>query len=92
MAKYTQQLDYLFEQKNQTLQNNLTVGYTLPPDLLTRFRLSSFRVFLTSQNLFTLKAYSGFTSELPGDVINSGIELSAYPTTRTVAVGVNIGF
>lgn len=84
--------DYFVESGSFVRINNLTIGYTLSPDVLTRLHLSSCRVFLTSQNLFTLKAYSGFTSELPGDVINSGIELSAYPTTRTVAVGVNIGF
>lgn len=71
--------------------NNLTVGYTVPPAVLERFHLKSVRVYATSQNLLTLKKYSGFTSELPGDPINSGIELSTYPTTRTIAVGVNIG-
>jgi len=72
--------------------NNLTIGYTFPTDLLTRMKLSSLRAFATSQNLFTLKKYSGFTPELPGDPISSGIELSAYPTTRTVAVGISVGF
>jgi TonB-linked SusC/RagA family outer membrane protein len=72
--------------------NNLTVGYTFPVSSLGKFKLSSFRAFATSQNLFTLKKYSGFTSELPGDPISSGIELSAYPTTRTVAVGISVGF
>jgi TonB-dependent starch-binding outer membrane protein SusC len=59
---------------------------------LSKLRLTSLRVYLTSQNLFTYKQYSGFTAELPGDVIGSGIELSAYPTTRTIAVGLNVGF
>ncbi len=72
--------------------NNLTVGYTFPASSLGKFKLSSLRAFATSQNLFTLKKYSGFTPELPGDPISSGIELSAYPTTRTVAVGISVGF
>lgn len=72
--------------------NNLTIGYTFPSSQLTKLKLSSLRAFATSQNLFTLKKYSGFTPELPGDPINSGIELSAYPTTRTVAIGVTVGF
>jgi TonB-linked SusC/RagA family outer membrane protein len=66
--------------------NNITIGYTFPS---TKYKL---RVFATSQNLFTYKKYSGFTPELPGDPLNSGIELSAYPTTRTVAVGLNVTF
>jgi hypothetical protein len=72
--------------------NNFTIGYTLQKDLLKKVGISTMRMFITSQNLFTYKKYSGFTSELPGDVVNAGIELSSYPTTRTVAVGVNVGF
>lgn len=72
--------------------NNLTLGYTLPGTLLSKIKASNLRVFITAQNLLTLKKYSGFTAELPGDPLNSGIELSAYPTTRTFAAGVNIGF
>jgi TonB-linked SusC/RagA family outer membrane protein len=72
--------------------NNLTVGFSFPQSLLDKIRISNLRVFATSQNLFTYKKYSGFTSELPGDPLNSGIELSAYPTTRTIAVGLNVGF
>jgi TonB-dependent starch-binding outer membrane protein SusC len=72
--------------------NNLTVGYTFPSQTLSRLRISSLRVFATSQNPITYKKYSGFTPELPGDPISSGIELSAYPTTRTIAAGLSVGF
>jgi TonB-dependent starch-binding outer membrane protein SusC len=72
--------------------NNLTIGYTVRPAVVERYHVTGLRLFLTSQNLFTLKKYSGFTPELPGDPISSGIELSAYPTTRTVAVGMNLNF
>jgi TonB-linked SusC/RagA family outer membrane protein len=73
--------------------NNMTIGYTLPEGLLKRVRLSSFRVFLTGQNIWTGQKFSGFTPELPGSSpLNAGIELNAYPTTKTFAVGVNVGF
>lgn len=84
--------DYYVESGTFLRINNLTVGYTFPDALLKKARISSARAFITSQNLFTLKKYSGFTPELPGDPISSGIELSAYPTTRTVAIGLNVGF
>jgi len=72
--------------------NNITVGYTFPTETLSRLKISSLRVFATSQNPITYKKYSGFTPELPGDPISSGIELSAYPTTRTIAAGLSVGF
>ncbi|HEU5290676.1 MAG TPA: TonB-dependent receptor, partial [Cyclobacteriaceae bacterium] len=84
--------DYFVEAGDFLRINNLTVGYTLPQTILQRIKISSLRVFATSQNLLTIKKFSGFTAELPGGPLNSGIELSAYPTTRTIAVGLNVGF
>jgi TonB-dependent starch-binding outer membrane protein SusC len=72
--------------------NNATIGYTFPTSVLQRLHITGLRTFVTSQNPFTYQKYSGFTPELPGDPISSGIELSAYPTTRTIAVGLNVGF
>ena len=73
--------------------NNVTIGYNIPEASLKSLRMTSFRVFLTSQNLWTGKKFSGFTPELPGSSpLNAGIELNAYPTTRTFALGVNVGF
>ncbi|MVM40575.1 hypothetical protein GO730_27725 [Spirosoma sp. HMF3257] len=72
---------------------------------MKKVSLSSVRVFVTGQNLFTLKKYSGFTAELPGFNATSsagivttgspttqGIELNAYPTPSTLVAGLNIGF
>jgi hypothetical protein len=84
--------DYYVESGSFARINNLTIGYTFAKDFLSRAGMTNLRVFATSQNLFTLMKYSGFTAELPGEPISSGIELSAYPTTRTVAVGLNVGF
>jgi hypothetical protein len=54
--------------------------------------ISSLRIFVNAQNPLTLKKYSGFSAELPGSSpTNAGIELSTYPTTRTFAVGLNLG-
>lgn len=84
--------DYFIESGNFYRINNLTVGYTIPTTLLKKLKITSLRFFATSQNLFTLKKYSGFTAELSGSPLDSGIELSSYPTTRTVALGLNLNF
>ncbi len=81
--------------------NNLTIGYTLPDNILSKYKISKLRVYVTAQNLATITGYSGFTPELfnPGDsnhpagsALNSGIELNSYPSTRTFAFGVNLSF
>lgn len=83
---------YYLESGSFVRLNNVTLGYALPEMVLKRLGISTIRVFATLQNIYTNKKYSGFTSELPGDPTKSGIELNAYPTTKTIAFGLNLGF
>lgn len=84
--------DYFVESGTFLRLNNITIGYTLPKSALEKMNIGTLRFYLTSQNLFTAKRYTGFTPELPGSPLESGIELNAYPTTRTYAFGVNVTF
>ena len=74
--------------------NNVTLGYTVQPNVLAKQRvITSLRIYVDAQNPVTLKKYGGFSSELPGSSpTNAGIELGTYPTTRTFAAGINLGF
>lgn len=83
---------YFVESGNYIRLNNVTLSYTLPTTLSEKIHIGTARVFVTAQNILTLKKYSGFTPELLGDPTRAGIELNAYPTTKTVAVGLNVGF
>jgi len=73
--------------------NNIMVGYTMPKRILNGQKvITDCRLFINTQNPFTWKKYSGFSSELPGSSpTNAGIELGTYPTTRTFAFGVTLG-
>ncbi len=84
---------YFLEKGDFFRINNLTVGYTLPMNILTSLKMQSLRVYATVQNLATFTSYSGFTPEIRSEnTLAGGIESSIYPTTRTFAVGVNVGF
>ena len=83
---------YFVESGSFIRLNNVTIGYTLPKLLLEKLKINNIRIFVTAQNAFTYKKYTGFTPELPGNPTSSGIELNAYPTTKTFAVGLNVGF
>jgi TonB-linked SusC/RagA family outer membrane protein len=73
--------------------NNVTLGYTLPRSFLSRYKIQNFRLYVTAQNLATITGYSGFTTEIiSGSTLDAGIEQHIYPTTRTFAFGVNLGF
>ncbi len=84
---------------------NLAIGYTLKPSLLSRIHVSNFRVFVQIQNAFVLTAYKGLDPEisninsgnfLSNDVqvsnVQSGLDFSASPIPRTYTFGLNIGF
>ncbi|MBC7650624.1 MAG: SusC/RagA family TonB-linked outer membrane protein, partial [Deinococcales bacterium] len=84
---------YFLEKGDFFRINNLTLGYTLPVGLISKAKIQSLRAYVTVQNLATFTKYSGFSPEINnGSVLAGGIEQSIYPTTRTFAFGVNVGF
>jgi TonB-linked SusC/RagA family outer membrane protein len=92
----TQQLPastYFLEDGDFFRINNITVGYSLPKTMTDRWKIQGLRIFATAQNVATFTDYSGFTPEIAnGGTLAGGIELAIYPTTRTWAVGLNLGF
>lgn len=84
---------YFLESGDFLRLNNLTFGYTFPKDLLAKAKISSMRIYVTSQNLFTISPYSGFSPEVQNaNVLDAGVDGNTYPTTRTFAAGINLGF
>ncbi|HEV7779945.1 MAG TPA: TonB-dependent receptor [Chitinophagaceae bacterium] len=84
---------YFLEKGDFFRINNLTLGYALSKNMLSKFKMQTLRVFVTVQNLATFTNYSGFTPEIStGGTLAAGIESAIYPTTRTFALGVNVGF
>ncbi len=81
---------YFIEKGDYLRINNITIGYTLPKFVKEIERV---RVYATAVNPFIFTKYSGFTPELIGSgtpLGSAGIELDAYPTNRSVTVGLNI--
>lgn len=72
--------------------NNITLGYTFPKRWIDNLGIKKVRCYVTTTNPVVWKKYSGYTPELPGGALNSGIELNAYPTTATYLFGVNLSF
>ena len=72
----------------------LTLGYTVPKKLLTRFRIDNLRVYFAAQNLWTLTNYSGYDPEVSirNSALTPGLDFSAYPRARQFSFGVSLGF
>ena len=74
---------------------NITIGYSLPSELLQKVKLSGFRIYLSGQNLFTWTNYSGYNPEVNNyddNALTPGVDYGSYPLSRTYSVGANISF
>ncbi|AKQ47000.1 TonB-dependent receptor [Rufibacter radiotolerans] len=74
---------------------NITLGYTLPNGLTSRVGISSARVYLSGQNVFTVTNYTGLDPEITATASNTltqGIEFFSMPQPRVFMGGFNINF
>ncbi len=68
---------------------NLEVGYTFSKNILSKVGLSSIRVYLSGNNLYTWSStFPGIDPELPPGPTNE----EPYPLTRTFNFGLNVKF
>ena len=73
----------------------LTVGYTLPPDLVKKISLTRIRVYASAQNLFTITNYKGLDPEIGaqgGYATQNGVDNGTYPSSRFYTLGINVTF
>lgn len=73
----------------------LTFGYALPKDVVSKARLTRLRFFVSAQNLYTFTKYSGYDPEIGSinqDALLTGIDAGRYPTNRTCTFGMNVEF
>ncbi|MBM6992543.1 MAG: TonB-dependent receptor [Prevotella sp.] len=75
---------------------NIQLGYTLPKAVTSKFFVSKLRFYVAAENLFTLTKYAGYDPEISSgsstEATALGVDYGVYPQSRTITVGVNIGF
>ncbi|MBE5321866.1 TonB-dependent receptor [Pedobacter sp. MR2016-19] len=68
----------------------LQVGYNLPANVIKKIGAQKVRVYLMSENLWTITKYTGYDPEIGGTVL--GVDRGVYPQARSFMVGLNVGF
>jgi len=63
---------------------NVTLGYTLPPEILSRLGARNMRIYASGQNLFTWTPFQGFDPEGA-----TGLDM---PNYQTFLIGIDLGF
>ncbi len=75
--------------------SNLTIGYSIPDEILRKLRIQKLRVYATASNLWTWTKYSGYDPEVStrrSTPLTPGVDWCAYPKSRMVNVGINLEF
>jgi len=86
-----------FEDASFIRLRDVTVGYTLPKELLSKLKINNARLYLTGSNLFTITKYTGPDPETnsAGDSANGlvqGLDFNGVPQTKSLNLGINVTF
>jgi TonB-dependent starch-binding outer membrane protein SusC len=77
---------------------NITLGYNFTSGNLsswTKGTVSSFRLYVSGQNLLTFTDYTGYDPEVgnrTGNSLTNGIDWAIYPQPKAVQVGIQVNF
>lgn len=88
-SSFTQQANSFYVEDASSLRiQNIQLGYTFS----NLKWMSSARVYVSAQRPLSLFGYNGFTTEIGGSPIASGIDNSVYPMQAIYTAGVNLKF
>lgn len=73
----------------------ITLGYTMPKNLVKKVGLNNVRLFVSGYNLFCLTNYSGVDPEVNACVdtpMTPGVDYASYPKSYSIIGGINVSF
>lgn len=74
--------------------SNITFGYKLPERVVKSIGISSFRLYCAIDNVAIFTNYSGFDPDVNSgnNQLTPGLDSASYPRSRTLRMGLNVGF
>ena len=84
---------YFIEDGSFLRCSDITIGYTLPKNLIQKVGLTKARFYVSASNLFILTGYSGYDPEVDIQTgLTCGMDYNRYPRARSFVFGTNITF
>lgn len=89
---------YYIESGSYFRMKNIQLTFTVPPSLTSKLKIGPTRVYVQTQNLFTISKYSGMDPEVnsrnfsTGSDRQIGVDGGTYPVSKQFIVGVNLSF
>ncbi|MFA5972795.1 MAG: TonB-dependent receptor [Lentimicrobiaceae bacterium] len=71
---------------------NILIGYTIPTSLHKNKVFTKLRVYIQAKNLYTFTKYTGYDPEIPGGILDTGVDRGNYPQARTFSAGLDLKF
>ena len=74
---------------------NVTLAYYIPASLINKIGLAKVRTYVSGTNMLTLTNYTGYDPEVSAYNSNDaqiGVDLSNYPTAKTITFGIDVSF
>lgn len=89
----TQSNSFYVEDGSYLRMQNIAVGYTLPGNLVSKWKMERLRIYAAANNIFTITKYQGLDPGVGGNADTQfGIDVGNAPITPSWNVGLNIGF
>ncbi|UQD55496.1 TonB-dependent receptor [Flavobacterium sp. K5-23] len=84
--------DYFLEDASFVRLRNLQIGYTIPNEFVSKYKINRLRVYAGAYNLLTITKYSGFDPDLSNtSTFSRGVDRGYYPISKSFVVGINVG-
>jgi len=84
---------YFIEDGSFVRCSDVTIGYTLPKNIVKKCGLTKARFYVSGTNLFIITGYSGYDPEVDIQTgLTCGMDYNRYPRNRSFVLGTNITF
>lgn len=87
--------DWAVEDGSFLRLNTLSLGYTIPSSLMSKYNITKLRFYATANNVFILTDYSGLDPEVStrrSTPLTPGVDFSPFPRNRQIVFGLNLNF
>jgi hypothetical protein len=87
--------DWAVEDGSFLRLNTLTLGYSLPSQIVNKAHIQNLRFYASAYNVFCWTNYTGFDPEVSSrrnTPLTPGLDYSAYPKSRQILFGINLTF
>ena len=72
---------------------SVTLGYSLSKSLISKIKISSLRIYVQAENLFTVTGFKGWDFEpVNADLGSYGVSNIVYPHSKSITFGLNVSF